>query len=128
MEALKEISRSCKECDGLLVGRIDQCFCSDSCRTSYHNHRNYQQRKTQPECITIIQKTLLNNYRILTELRKRGEQFSKMYLQDLGFSFRYLTSVTQQDGALRCYCFNQCYLLGDQSVILIADAPTLEQC
>jgi hypothetical protein len=66
-----------------------------------------------------------SNYRILAELRKRGEQFSKMYLQDLGFSFRYLTSVTQQEGILRCYCFNQCYLLGEHSVILLADVVTL---
>src|ERR1700733_10594063 len=126
MEALKEISRSCKECDALLVGRIDQRFCSDSCRTSYHNRRSYVERKTQPECIATIQKTLLNNYRILSELRKKGEQFSTMYLKDLGFSFRYLTSAVQQDGGLRCYCFNQCYLLGNQSIILIPETATLE--
>jgi hypothetical protein len=124
MEALKEISRSCKECDGLLVGRIDQCFCSDSCRTSYNNRRVRQQRKSQPDCIATIQKTLLNNHRILTELRKRGEQFSIMYLQDLGFSFRYLTSAVQQDEGLRCYCFNQCYLIGNQSIILIPETLT----
>ena len=128
MEMLKEISRSCKECSGLLVGRIDQRFCSDACRTSYHNQRYYQERKSQPDCIVSIQKTLLNNYRILTELRKRGEQFSTMYLQDLGFSFRYLTSAVQQDGGMRCYCFNQCYLLGNQSIILIPEAATMEQC
>jgi hypothetical protein len=127
METHKEISRSCKECGGLLVGRIDQCFCSDACRTSYHNRRKYQERKTQPECIITIQKTLLNNYRILTELRKRGEQFSTLYLQDLGFSFRYLTSAVLQDGGMRCYCFNQCYLLGNQSIILIPETATLEQ-
>lgn len=119
METLKEISRSCKECDGLLVGRIDQCFCNDSCRTSYHNRRKYQERKTQPDCIITIQKTLLNNYRILTELRKRGEQFSTMYLRDLGFSFCHLTSLREKDGSLKYYCFNEAYVLNDQAIILI---------
>ncbi len=126
MEALKEF-RKCQECGADLHGRVDQKFCGSMCRTAANNRKHYEEVKNKPECIVIIQKTLLNNYRILTELRKRGEQFSKMYLQDLGFSFRYLTSVTQQDGTLRCYCFNQCYLLGDQSVILVADTVPIEQ-
>jgi hypothetical protein len=126
MEALKE-TRKCQECGASLHGRNDQKFCDAMCRTAANNRRRYEEAKNKPECISIIQKTLLNNYRILTELRKRGEQFSKLYLQDLGFSFRYLTSVTQQDGALRCYCFNQCYLLGDQSIILVADTVPVEQ-
>lgn len=126
MEALQEI-RKCQECGAKLVGRADQKFCDSMCKTSYNNRRRSETAKNQPECISIIQKTLLNNYRILTDLRKRGEQFSTMYLQDLGFSFRYLTSAVQQDGGLRCYCFNQCYLLGNQSIILIPETATLEQ-
>ena|ERR1700754_2810868 len=125
MEALQEI-RKCQECGAKLVGRADQKFCDAMCKSSYNNHKRSEAAKSQPDCIGMIQKTLLNNYRILSQLRQRGEQFSRMYLQDLGFSFRYLTSVSQQDGALRCYCFNQCYLLGEQSVILVADNIPLE--
>jgi hypothetical protein len=126
MEALKEI-RKCQECGAKLVGRADQKFCDSVCKTSYNNHKRALAVKSQPECIATIQKALLSNYRILTELRKRGEQFSTLYLQDLGFKFRYLTSAVQQEGGLRCYCFNQCYLLGNQSIILIPETATLEQ-
>jgi len=121
MEMRKDVSRSCKECGGLLVGRIDRAFCSDMCRTSYHNQRKYEERKSQPECITTVQKTLLNNYRILTQLRRKGEQFSTMYLQELGFSFRHLTSITEHEGGLHYHRFNQRYLMTDQAVILIND-------
>src|ERR1700742_2640836 len=127
MESLK-IIRECQECGAELRGRTDQKFCSSMCRTAANNRRHYEEVRNKPECIATIQKILLNNYRILTQLRKRGEQFSKMYLQDLGFSFRYLTGVTQQDGGLRCYCFNVCYLIGEQSIILVADTIQLEQC
>jgi len=121
MEMRKEISRSCKECDGLLVGRIDQCFCSDACRTSYHNRRKYEEKKTYSECIAIVQKTLLHNYKILTMLRQKGEQFSLLYLQDLGFSFRHLTSITEHDGNLYYHCFNESYMVTDQALILLND-------
>jgi hypothetical protein len=39
MKMTKEISRSCKECGGLLLGRVDQQYCSDPCRTSANNKR-----------------------------------------------------------------------------------------
>jgi hypothetical protein len=118
METSLEI-RTCKECGAKLVGRADQKFCGDMCRTSANNRRRAEDIKNMPNCILSIQKTLLNNYRILTELRKRGEQFSTMYLQDLGFSFRHLTSVTEQDGAIHYHCFNECYVITDQAMILI---------
>jgi hypothetical protein len=57
MEMLKEISRSCKECGGLLLGRIDQQYCSDLCRTSANNKRVREHAQRMPDCIQRIQKT-----------------------------------------------------------------------
>jgi len=116
-------TRTCKECGATLHGRTDQKYCGDICRTAGNNHRRTEAIKNMPDCIISIQKTLLNNYRILTELRKRGEQFSIMYLQDLGFSFRHLTSVTEQEEGLRCQCFNQTYMLTDNAIIFLSEMP-----
>ena len=125
MEAFMEI-RKCKECGAKLVGRTDQKYCDQICRTAGNNRRIQEERRSQPECIITIQKTLLNNYRILTELAKRGERFSKMYLQDLGFSFRYLTSVSEQEGSTKCFCFNQGYIMHDQSITLLIENTPME--
>jgi hypothetical protein len=125
METLME-KRVCKECNEILHGRTDQVYCGSMCRTAANNRRRAEAMKQMPECIANIQKTLLNNYRILCELRKRGEQFSVMYLQDLGFSFRYLTSAVNIDGALRCACFDQTYLVTNNAIILLNDTTRLE--
>jgi hypothetical protein len=77
METLMEI-RKCQECGANLVGRNDQKYCDSACRASANNRRRSLEAKNQPVCIVSIQKTLLNNHRILNELRKRGEQFSKL--------------------------------------------------
>lgn len=88
MEKVREVSRSCKECGGLLVGRIDQVYCGDACRTSANNKRVRETAQRMPDCIQRIQKTLLQNYKILNGLRSRGSQlFSKLYLMDLDLIF-----------------------------------------
>jgi len=74
METQREISRSRKECGGLLLGRIDQVYCGDACRTSANNKRVRERAQRMPDCIQRIQKTLLQNYKILTgfaQQRKR---------------------------------------------------------
>lgn len=125
MEALQEI-RKCKECNAKLVGRTDQKYCDNMCRTSANNRRRFEEAKNKPECIASIQKTLLNNYRILTELKKRGQQFSKLYLQDLGFSFRYMTSTVVHEGSRLYFCFNHGYVVNGDSIRLLMETVPLE--
>ncbi len=122
MEALKEISRSCKECGGLLVGRTDQVYCSDLCRTSANNKKKQEEAQRLPDCIQRIQKALLQNYKILNGLRDRGSKlFSKLYLMDLGFNFHHVTGIVEKEGTILFYCFNQGYVLSNDQVILLAD-------
>ncbi|HEY4196086.1 MAG TPA: hypothetical protein VGM63_11155 [Mucilaginibacter sp.] len=123
MEMQKEVSRSCKECGGLLLGRIDQRYCGDICRTSANNKRVREQTQRVPDCIQRIQKTLICNYKILTGLRSRGsELFSKLYLLDMGFNFHHVTGITEKDGTMLYYCFNQGYTLSGKQVILLPEA------
>lgn len=124
METQREISRSCKECGGLLVGRIDQVYCGEMCRTSANNKRVREEAKLVPDCIQRIQKTLLQNYKILIGLRDRGSQlFSKLYLMDLGFNFHHVTGITEKEGTILFYCFNQGYTLSGEQVILLPETP-----
>ena len=117
----QSVVRKWEECGDALHGRADKKFCSDMCKTAAHNRKRAEQMRNMPECIIVIQKTLLNNYHILTTLRKRGEQFSLMYLKDLGFSVQHMTSMTQRDGILKCHCFNESYILTEQALILLND-------
>jgi len=95
MEKVREVSRSCKECGGLLVRRIDQVYCGDACRTSANNKRVREVAHRMTDYIQRIQKILLQNYKILNGLRSRGSQlFSKLYLMDQGFIFHHVTRIT----------------------------------
>jgi hypothetical protein len=118
METSLEI-RTCKECGAALHGRTDQKYCSGICRTAANNQKRAEEAKNRPDCIASIQKTLLNNYRILTDLRKRGEQFSTMYLQDLGFSFRHITATEEKADLQVNYCHGQAYLLTQDTIRLL---------
>lgn len=122
MKTHKEISRSCKECGGLLLGRLDQQYCSDVCRTSANNKRVRERVQGMPECVTRIQKALLQNHKVLTALRSRGSQlFSKLYLMDLGFNFHHITSMVEKEGTMLFYCFNEGYTIHNDQVILLPD-------
>ena len=53
--------KNCIECGDKLRGRIDKKFCSDACRTSYHNKRGGEVRGS----IRQIDSKLKQNWRIL---------------------------------------------------------------
>src|ERR1700749_2237170 len=92
------------------------------CRTSVNNKRVREEAKRAPDCIQRIQITLLQNYKILNGLRDRGSKlFSKLYLLDLGFNFHHVTGITEKEGTILFYCFNQGYALNNDQVILLAE-------
>ncbi len=104
------MKRSCWVCKEPLFGRVDQKFCSDSCRSHFHNLKNQSKNRD----FYKIHKTLQSNYRILRsylydhrlttdvgELRRRGfmrncitevdgdfkTENPKYYLYDIGYEF-----------------------------------------
>jgi predicted nucleic acid-binding Zn ribbon protein len=104
------MNRGCQVCKEPLFGRTDQKFCSDACRSHYHNLKN--QKKNQNFYKT--HRRLKNNYRILrryatsqstecnlSELNRQGFRPSsitgvergfngslpKYYLYDIGYQF-----------------------------------------
>jgi len=121
METL-EVIKKCENCGAKVIGRTDKRFCDNECRTEYNNQKTREKVKQMPECIARIQKTIINNYNILTTLKSRSEQFfSKMYLMELGFSFRYVTSAIEQEGTIWYFCFNQAYIITGDRIMLLAE-------
>lgn len=101
-------SKSCLECQGKIVGRIDKKFCSDYCRNSFNNKVN----KDNVNFIRNTNNKLRKNWRILEELNPDEKcKVSKQKLEILGFDFNLFTSIyTTKTGNTYYFCYNQGYL------------------
>jgi predicted nucleic acid-binding Zn ribbon protein len=87
------MKRKCMVCDETLRGRLDQKFCSDFCRSNFHNDRyrldNFHVKK--------INRVLMKNRRILKSLASGGVQkIPVKVLMSQGFHFDYCTHVEQK--------------------------------
>ena len=56
------MERICRECGAPLTGRADKCFCSDGCRTAWHNRRYCEQKRP-----TVTVNGILRRNRALLE-------------------------------------------------------------
>ncbi|MAJ31809.1 MAG: hypothetical protein CMC18_04030 [Flavobacteriaceae bacterium] len=80
----------CVQCEQELRGRIDKRFCSDSCRTQYHNEAN----RTRNQRFNHFHRQLKRNYAILKTFVRKGK--SKVHLRELwllGFDSTKVTGV-----------------------------------
>ncbi len=102
------MKKVCTECKEEFVGRSDAKFCSDQCRSSYHN------RQSQPlnEYVRQVNAALKKNRKILLEFNPDGK--SRIRGTDLrrrGFDFNYFTNVYQtKDGREYKFCYDQGYI------------------
>ena len=83
------MDRFCRECGAPITGRRDKRFCSDACRTSWHNHMYYKRDPT-----TAVNRVLARNRRILEAVCAAGVRsvsFSDRRMA--GYDRRYFTSV-----------------------------------
>ncbi len=100
--------RTCLECGSELYGRIDKRYCSDQCRTSYHNKSNRDTINFMRNITNILRK----NRRILQALNPRGKtKVTKTMLLDHGFKFSYFTNeyITKSGNRYR-FCYDQGYI------------------
>lgn len=82
------MERKCIECGSKLLGRIDQKFCSDYCRTSFNNQKNRDISKI----VRNTNNSLRRNRRILKNLiEKKCQSVNRVILVQLGFDFRLIT-------------------------------------
>jgi predicted nucleic acid-binding Zn ribbon protein len=103
-----EEKRYCLECGDVLRGRADQKFCSDICRTAYHNRKH----SAKNAVIRRVNSILRKNRNILEKLNPGGKtKVSKEKLTTEGFNFSYITNIyTTKTGNTYFYCYDQGYL------------------
>ncbi len=113
-----ESEKYCLLCKEKLEGRRDKKFCSDYCRTEYHNRRN----RELAEPVRRINAILKSNRRILAELNPvRKTVVSRQILKAKGFNFRYFTSIYNTKNGNRYYmCYEYGYReIRNQNYILV---------
>lgn len=103
----------CLECDETLRGRIDKKFCSDSCRSAYHNRLG---GKSSP-MIKVIDHQLKKNREILKQLfcqigtLKEKNEFiiTTDQISIYGFVFDFYTHKRVFDGDEYLFCYDYGY-------------------
>ncbi len=123
------MERQCLVCSTAYRGRADKKFCSDQCRSSYHNRRN----SPTNNLMRRINAILLRNRRVLARLHAAGAtRISRRELLDRGFVFEYFTNE-YRTGAGKSYrfCYDQGYRILETGQILLVLRreyvdPTLE--
>lgn len=100
--------RACEECGAPLLGRTDKKFCSDQCRSTFNNRRNLESNRY----VRTVNNRLRKNRRILDELNPGGRiKVSADLLKEMGFDFRYYTSVgSVREGEVCYFCYDQGYI------------------
>ncbi|HIZ85414.1 MAG TPA: hypothetical protein IAC04_02875 [Candidatus Coprenecus stercoravium] len=113
----EECKRECLYCGGSITGRIDKKFCCNDCKSMYHNqiYRNKQKEVRQ------IDRILKKNHAIIDSLYSSGKRTTSLtQLHDMGFNFKYITSLTADDtGIYRAGCYDYSYTLKGNDEILI---------
>lgn len=114
------MERICRECGAPLTGRSDKKFCSDSCRTSYHNRRYCAMLSKA----AAVNRTLMRNRKILEAVYDKG--IKRISLTDnslAGFDKRYFTSVeTPLLRAAVYHCYEFSYVLRKGRLCRLAKA------
>ena len=87
---LNKMANKCHECKTALVGRADKKYCSDYCRSAYHNKHNADSNNFMRNINNILRK----NRRILMSFdpSEKSKKVDKVDLLDEGFKFSYYTN------------------------------------
>lgn len=110
-------------CNRIIAGRPDKKFCSDACRTMFHNRIKHLKR-TQSGELSRIDRILKNNHAIIESLYSRGERettFTELF--GMGFNFDYITSVRENPDTASSYiigCYDYTYVIGRDGRVFLS--------
>lgn len=113
----------CLDCGLEIVGRLDKMYCSDYCRSHYHNLLN----KSRKNAVKEINVTLRKNAGILEKLDGYGiTSISFSSLQSAGFDFNYFThQVISAEGKRYNCCYSYGYHMLNEGEVLINRVSSL---
>lgn len=108
---------SCLECGETIRGRVDKRFCSDGCRSNFHNRAN----SDETNFIRNINNVLRKNRRILAEMNTDGKtNIHRDKLLEKGFKFSYFTNEYRtRAGKVYRFCYEQGYLETDNGYLTL---------
>jgi len=111
------MKKQCLECQDEFVGRVDAKFCSDSCRSAFHNRTNVEGREEIKRVNVILRK----NRKILAGFNKTGTaRVRRSLLLTEGFNFNYLTNVyITSKGKTYKYSYDHGYLESEDDYLTI---------
>lgn len=111
------MKKVCQECGVEFRGRIDAKFCSSDCRSTFHNRKNYHNKKL----IREINKILWNNRQILEKLNPKGKtKVSKSKLAENGFNFKYFTNLYEtKSGNSYHFCYDYGYIESENEYLTL---------
>jgi predicted nucleic acid-binding Zn ribbon protein len=113
------MTRKCKMCPNKIIGRSDKIFCSDKCKTSYHE----KLAKVTQRVTLKIDKILHRNRSILLEILGKTIQSKKVPRQILDtkkFNWTYITHyhVNSQSKTVH-YVYDFSWMIfSDQEVLI----------
>lgn len=111
------MERRCPQCGATLHGRIDKKFCSDGCRSDYHNERRREQEKE----LRRVNQILAANWRLLTRQLQSGQtEVPAAELAARNFNFDLYTASRRQFPGQRIYwCYNCSYRITRSGIVHI---------
>jgi hypothetical protein len=112
------MKKECIECGEPFSGRADAKFCSDQCRSNYHN----RQGSDQSGYVRKVNAILRKNRKILNELNPDGKtRVNKTDLTRQGFDFAFITNTyITKTGKEYKFCYDQGYIhTGDDWYTLV---------
>lgn len=115
-----ESHRICIECGERIAGRTDKKYCTDQCRTAWHNKHH-----SESVYMRTVNNILRRNRKILADLAARGvRKVGSAALMKLGFEFGYFTNMKRsRNGVLAHYCYEQGYTALTRGTVLLLDRP-----
>ena len=115
---------SCTECGRSFTGRSDKKFCTDLCRSAFHNRVKQKER----EPVNHTNRILMKNRKILEAMVEKSTyetSFEKMV--ESGFNFSHFTSIEyNRKSGVVCYCYEYAYYFDKRGLLLIRGRNSTE--
>lgn len=111
------MKKPCRECGEVFMGRLDKRFCSDACRSTFHNRQNSDANNF----VRNVNNILRRNRRILEHLNASGKAYlHRDKLLAEGFKFDYFTNEYRtRSGNLYRFVYEQGYLEKDNGFLTL---------